>query len=120
MEFTCEAVENYPQQMTTRRKAHVNNYYASFNKKNSRFLVQTVCTTLLFISTIICFHAIAPLFTTRFARFCTTTLTWGMNHVGAGVIIIMFNRNIRRNIFRPFRPQVSSSSAFLIHRQAKT
>ncbi|KJH40129.1 hypothetical protein DICVIV_13942, partial [Dictyocaulus viviparus] len=82
-------------------------------KKDVRFIIQTACTTLLFTITIICFHTISSLFTSRFSRFCTTTFVWGVNHTLAGAIVIVFNQEIRRNIYRPFRFHTTSSPVFL-------
>ncbi|KAK5975272.1 hypothetical protein GCK32_017335 [Trichostrongylus colubriformis] len=53
--------------------------------------------------TVICFHTISLSVSGRLARFCATTLIWGVNHCGAGIIVIAFNKDIRQYILRIVR-----------------
>ncbi|KAK5980676.1 hypothetical protein GCK32_017119 [Trichostrongylus colubriformis] len=53
--------------------------------------------------TVICFHTISLSASGRLARFYATTLIWGVNHCGAGFIVIAFNRDIRQHILRILR-----------------
>ncbi|KIH61923.1 hypothetical protein ANCDUO_07798 [Ancylostoma duodenale] len=68
------------------RARNVHFMYGSVNrfKKDLRLFAQTLCTTILFSFTVVCFHYISTPVTGRFPRFCATTLIWGINHAGAG------------------------------------
>ncbi|KAK6732588.1 hypothetical protein RB195_016762 [Necator americanus] len=107
------------------RDRNVQLMYGSTNrfKKDLRLFAQTICTTILFSFTVVCFHYISTNFVDRFTRFCSTTLIWGINHTGAGIIVAVFNNEIRRNIFRPLRSKYSSSAvvtSVVLHRTRTT
>uniref|UniRef100_A0A7I4Y2R8 7TM_GPCR_Srx domain-containing protein n=1 Tax=Haemonchus contortus TaxID=6289 RepID=A0A7I4Y2R8_HAECO len=67
-------------------------------KKDLRFFAQTICSTALFSLTVVSFHTIALFVSGRMAKFCATTLIWGVNHSGAGFIVVAFNSDIRKAI----------------------
>lgn len=69
-------------------------------KREAKFFLQTICNTALFSFTVLSFHVISTHMETKMSRFATTTLMWGINHGGAGIIIILFNLELRDVILR--------------------
>ncbi|PAV63020.1 hypothetical protein WR25_09065 [Diploscapter pachys] len=53
---------------------------------------------------LVCFHIIAPLewlSSNRFTSFLSTTFIWEISHALGGVVLVGFNREIRRRIRHP-------------------
>ena len=66
--------------------------------------VQSFVNTILYCFMLVCFHVIAPLewlSSNRFTSFLATTFIWEISHALGGVILVGFNREIRRRILHP-------------------
>ncbi|KAK6022905.1 hypothetical protein OSTOST_11382 [Ostertagia ostertagi] len=82
-------------------------------------ILQTICSTALFSMTVVCFHTVSVQITGRLGIFCATTLIWGVNHTGAGFIVVAFNRDVRKALLRLLRittsPAITVSSLRPVH-----
>uniref|UniRef100_A0A1I7XDF1 7TM_GPCR_Srx domain-containing protein n=1 Tax=Heterorhabditis bacteriophora TaxID=37862 RepID=A0A1I7XDF1_HETBA len=68
----------------------------SRHKKEVLFFIQSCLNTLLYCFMLVCFHVISrALPSSRWLQFSSTTLIWGLSHVGGGVILMIFNKDIR-------------------------
>ncbi|KAK6727619.1 hypothetical protein RB195_005358 [Necator americanus] len=70
-------------------------------KKNFRFYIQGLLTSVTLASIVVCFNLISQFTTNRWQNFLTTTFIWLIAHVMDGVIIISFNKPFRILFWRP-------------------
>ncbi|RCN53098.1 hypothetical protein ANCCAN_00649 [Ancylostoma caninum] len=70
-------------------------------KKNIRFYIQGLLTSVTLASIIVCFHLISRFTITRWEKFASSTLVWLIAHIMDGVIIIGFNKPFRAMFWHP-------------------
>ncbi|CAJ0608275.1 unnamed protein product [Cylicocyclus nassatus] len=67
-------------------------------RKELLLFTQTFVNSLMYAFMLLCFHLVAPSVSTNFQLFLCTTLVWGLSHTFGGVILIVFNPEVRRHI----------------------
>ncbi|ETN74256.1 hypothetical protein NECAME_04121 [Necator americanus] len=67
-------------------------------KKELVFFLQAFTNSCIYAFMLICFHLLSRVVTTNFELFLCTTFIWGFSHATGGVILVVFNPEIRRNL----------------------
>ncbi|KAL6734135.1 hypothetical protein Aduo_004706 [Ancylostoma duodenale] len=80
------------------KSAHQNNDMSRRQRKELLFFTQAFMNSLIYAFMLICFHLISRVVRTDFELFLCTTFIWGLSHAGGGVILIVFNPEIRRHL----------------------
>ncbi|PAV63023.1 hypothetical protein WR25_09068 [Diploscapter pachys] len=85
-------------------------------KKEVIFFIQSFISTVSYCFVLFSFHVIATLdvvISSRFVTFIFTTFIWTSGHASEGVILIIFNTEIKRRIFHPSKLLNSKSETIM-------
>ncbi|GMS81873.1 hypothetical protein PENTCL1PPCAC_4048, partial [Pristionchus entomophagus] len=69
--------------------------------REKRFLAQACCTGLLFTVMLISFHIVSRYVSGLWPTFISTSLIWELSHLGDGIILFTFNRELQRALKNP-------------------
>ncbi|KJH45838.1 hypothetical protein DICVIV_08098 [Dictyocaulus viviparus] len=72
------------------------------------FFIQAALNSIIFAFMLVCFHLISPTVTIPLLFFISSTFVWAASHTSAGLILVLFNPEIRRH----FRSAQHFSSIF--------
>ncbi|WKX95374.1 hypothetical protein Q1695_012096 [Nippostrongylus brasiliensis] len=74
-------------------------YSTKKQKKDFQFFFQAILNFCVYASMLVCFHVIAPAAATDFLLFLCTTFAWGFAHAAGGLILVVFNPEVRRHLY---------------------
>ncbi|GMT14348.1 hypothetical protein PFISCL1PPCAC_5645, partial [Pristionchus fissidentatus] len=71
------------------------------SKRELQFITQACCTGFLFTAMLFSFHFLSKVVSGVWAVAATTTLMWELAHMGDGIIVFVFNNELRKVLSRP-------------------
>ncbi|KAK6752463.1 hypothetical protein RB195_003719 [Necator americanus] len=73
------------------------------HRREIRLFIQSFADSLTYCLMLVSFHIIAPIVPPGVSIVFATTIAWQLAHAGGGVILVVFNNEIRRNFLRKWK-----------------
>ncbi|EYC19467.1 hypothetical protein Y032_0024g1095 [Ancylostoma ceylanicum] len=86
------------------RQGALGNYNTSVShRREIKFFFQTFANSITYCLMLVSFHVIARIVPAGICVVLATTTAWELAHAGGGVILVAFNREIRKRLLRPWK-----------------